>query len=208
MSDKRDWQADMALCEKATQEPWVPERAKLLPWSTVYPRDSFKFICERVKHEDADFIAESRTALPYWLQEVKKLCEVNQQEQRKILGLHIRLNAEKQRADIAELAYQGLAENAVNRGEYQSLLDKHTAMTKAYWDEKERADNLERERDEAVSALTESYNRLKEQESELKETMKWAIEQSKWGDPENALDKIVSKLQNTLSTLYPKEETE
>ncbi len=42
------------------------------------------------------------------------------------------LEEEKQRADIAELAYQGLAEDGVSRGEYESLIDKHTAMTKAY----------------------------------------------------------------------------
>ncbi|WP_316009173.1 hypothetical protein [Paenibacillus sp. 3LSP] len=47
---------------------------------------------------------------PYWLQEVKKLCEVNQQEQRKILGLRIRLNAEKERADQAEAREQMLRE--------------------------------------------------------------------------------------------------
>lgn len=189
--NKRDWQADMALCEKATQEPWVSERAKLLPWSTVYPQDSFKFICDRVKHEDADFIAEARTALPYWLQEVKKLCEVNQQEQRKILGLRIRLNAAKERADIAELAYQGLAENAVNRGEYQSLLDKHTAMTKVYRVEKERADQAEA------------------RELKLKEAIEAAInEKAQWGDAGNALDVVVRYLSDTLSILYPKEETE
>ena len=48
--------------------------------------------------------------------------------------------AEKVRADIAESAYQGLQEDVVTIGEYQSLLDKHTARTKAYWAEKERAE--------------------------------------------------------------------
>lgn len=198
--NKRDWQADMALCEKATQEPWVSERAKLLPWSTVYPQDSFKFICDRVKHEDADFIAEARTALPYWLQEVKKLCEVNQQEQRKILGLRIRLNAEKERADIAELAYQGLAENAVNRGEYQSLLDKHTAMTKAYRAEKERADQAEAREQKLKEALERILKTTKE-EAASKYYMNTIILR-------NAIILRQKVIENLFSALYPKEETE
>lgn len=49
----------------------------------------------------------------------------------------------KEQASIAELAYRGLAEIAVTRGEYQSLLDKHTAMTKAHRAEKERGDKAE-----------------------------------------------------------------
>lgn len=95
--NKRDWQADMALCEKATQEPWVSERAKLLPWSTVYPQDSFKFICDRVKHEDADFIAEARTALPYWLQQYAEATE----ERDELQSL-----AENFNADIRQLEQQ------------------------------------------------------------------------------------------------------
>lgn len=76
--------------------------------------------------------------------------------------------AEKERADIAESAYQGLAESAVTRGEYESLLDKHTAMTKAYRAEKERADKAEerhlaasRDRDAAYKAYRESEAREK-----------------------------------------------
>lgn len=57
-----------------------------------------------------------------------------------IIDLIQQYAAEKQRADIAELAYHGLKEACVTIGEYQSLLDKHTAMTKAYRAEKERAD--------------------------------------------------------------------
>lgn len=52
---------------------------------------------------------------------------------------------EKQRADIAELAYKGLAEDCVTSGEYQSLMDKHTTMTKAHWAQKLRADKAEAE---------------------------------------------------------------
>lgn len=170
--NNRDWQAD--------KQTWDEFNNGWFPGGASNNRDAF-----------VEFAYFAMDALPYWLQEVKKLCEVNQQEQRKILGLRIRLNAAKERADIAELAYQGLAENAVNRGEYQSLLDKHTAMTKVYRVEKERADQAEA------------------RELKLKEAIEVAInEKAQWGDAGNALDVVVRYLSDTLSILYPKEATE
>lgn len=50
------------------------------------------------------------------------------------------LAEEKERANIAELAYKGLAEDCVTRGEYDSLHDKYKAARELYWSEKERAD--------------------------------------------------------------------
>lgn len=47
---------------------------------------------------------------------------------------------EKERAIIAELAYIGLAEDCVTRGEYESLHNKYKAMREAQRAEKERAD--------------------------------------------------------------------
>lgn len=81
------------------------------------------------------------------------------------------------------------------------LINKATA-------EKARADQIKEFWEEVAAEQAQSYLDSFAREEKLKEVMEWAIEQSKWGDPENALDKIVSKLQNTLSTLYPKEETE
>lgn len=127
--NKRDWQADMALCEKATQEPWVSERAKLLPWSTVYPRDSFKFICERVKHEDADFIAESRTALPYWLQQYAEVKEERD---------GWRSLAENLNADVRQLQ-QELAAEKERVDKLQSELSEYT---EAQWKAFEREQKL------------------------------------------------------------------
>lgn len=102
---------------------------------------------------------------------------------------------------------------------WQDNLPEPTILILEYWlkqyaAEKERADKLEQERDDAISGLTESYkelswnyDRMKLRERELKETMKWAIEQSRWGDPLNALKKAITKLQSTLASLYPEEET-
>lgn len=108
--------------------------------------------------------------------------------------------ADKQRADIAELAYQGLQEDVVTIGEYQSLRDKYTAMTKAYrgekyqteyWREATRQGNIELEAAEA-------------REKKLKEAINSAInEKAQWGDAGNALDVIVRYLSDTLSELYP-----
>jgi chromosome segregation ATPase len=134
--------------------------------------------------------------------------------------------AEKEHADIAELAYQGLAEIAVTRGEYQSLLDKHTAMTKAYRAEKARADKLQSDYD----LIETNFNRLKDdrdfwekartkhkeradkaeaREQKLREAIETAInEKAAWGDPGNALDVVTRYLADTLESLYLKEGTE
>lgn len=91
--------------------------------------------------------------------------------------------AEKERRDIAELAYQGLAESAVTRGEYQSLLDKHTAMTKAYRAEKERADKIE----------------------EREKVLKHAFIVMLGYVPKTA--RVALDFDEVLASLYPKEET-
>ena len=109
------------------------------------------------------------------------------------LYYHQQYAAEKQRADIAESAYHGLQEDVVTMGEYQSLLDKHTAMTKAHRVEKQRADMLHK-----------AYSKAVTNEQKLKEAIEAAInEKAQWGDAGNALDVIVRYLSETLSELYP-----
>jgi hypothetical protein len=81
MSDeeKRDAQADLAMCEAATPEPWF-ERAPygdgLLTHHEVLTHDpdaakaaamgGFR-ICEVFSPRNHRFIAEARTALPHWI---------------------------------------------------------------------------------------------------------------------------------------------
>jgi len=103
-----------------------------------------------------------------------------------IIELINKATAEKARADIAELAYKGLTENAVSRGEYDSLLKKHTAMTKEYWEQKERADQAEAREQMLREAIEEAISRS------------WGGEMSSLLDIKNALK----------ASLYPKEATE
>lgn len=73
--NKRDPQADLALCEAATPGPWTGECGSLVNW-----RDgtfTMEFIPNRggKPQYDADlnFMAMAREALPYWIVEAKRL---------------------------------------------------------------------------------------------------------------------------------------
>lgn len=163
--NKRDWQADMDTWKAATEGPEVCEGDDTVWSQYVDENGAGIFIAKFERPEDALFYCEAYDALPYWLQQYV---------------------AEKARADIAELAYKGLAENAVSRGEYDSLLKKHTAMTKEYWEQKERADQAEAREQMLREAIEEAISRS------------WGGEMSSLLDIKNALK----------ASLYPKEETE
>ncbi|GAF10389.1 hypothetical protein [Paenibacillus pini] len=80
--------------------------------------------------------------LPYWLQQYAELTQEHAYAKQMAIQWNDKAVTEKARADIAEIAYVGLEQECVSRGEYESLLDKHTTTTKAYREEKERADGL------------------------------------------------------------------
>lgn len=61
----------------------------------------------------------------------------------------------KEQASIAELAYQGLAEIAVTRGEYQSLLDKHSLLSRAYRTQRDYLNKLEAREQKLRELITE-----------------------------------------------------
>lgn len=98
--------------------------------------------------------------LPYWLQEVKQLKEDNarwtckhtaaEQNYQTQSGVIAEL---RKQLEIAQLAYEGLQGDCVTRGEYDSLLDKHTVLTKARRAEKERADKAEEREQKLIKAL-------------------------------------------------------
>lgn len=85
MSDKRDIAKDRAMCEAATPGPWHRRRKKVLtdsqvdaigqPWgkglvvagSVVVTSTIEGFRHLNTRELDAEFIAESRTALPHYL---------------------------------------------------------------------------------------------------------------------------------------------
>lgn len=82
----RDWQKDFELCEKATPGPWracgardgcglvwcVPGDVVVATTNTDDEDEGFSSTKES-KVIDADFIAEAREALPYWLKRVREL---------------------------------------------------------------------------------------------------------------------------------------
>ncbi len=98
---ERDWQKDWELCEKATLGPWAtrithnmsPSDSKVSSCEIValepgetYPSEKSYCIAKLVPYgawaygefkehvvRDAQFIAEARQALPYWLQWVREL---------------------------------------------------------------------------------------------------------------------------------------
>lgn len=87
----RDWQDDMKMCEKASPEPWCVEQLEYMGNRGMVQETVIEGVTSEIyNEEDARFIAEAREALPYWLIEIKALCEVNQQKQREIFNLQIR----------------------------------------------------------------------------------------------------------------------
>lgn len=134
----RDWQKDMETVERFKY---------------------FRTLCHGIPmlvHGQTEAPEPVEVALEYWLQQYAAEKERGDNLQEELNDLNYKyedvsehslkrkfeLAEQRQRADIAELAYQGLAADCVTRGEYQSLLDKHTAVTKAYRAEKERVDKL------------------------------------------------------------------
>lgn len=108
-------------------------------------------------------------ALFYWLQQASKLASEQAYAKEQANAWNDKAVVEKERADIAEFAYRGLAESAVTRGEYESLLDKHTAMTKAYRAEKERADRAKRKYARFVLVAEQWNDQLTDTEKLLRE---------------------------------------
>ncbi|WP_405169455.1 hypothetical protein [Paenibacillus sp. FSL H3-0286] len=98
---QRDWKKDMEMCEATTKGPWIAKA-----W-TVPTADQYNITSEHDNSElytawqgtrypggpevsayqaklNAIFAAESRTALPYWLQEAKERGEREQEIKRAI----------------------------------------------------------------------------------------------------------------------------
>lgn len=88
----RDWQKDMEMCEAATRGPWkVFKGVSETLIGTAYDHPQMKGPDSIVGHaisahgdyvyireNDAELLAEARTALPYWLQEAKERGEREQ----------------------------------------------------------------------------------------------------------------------------------
>ncbi|OMD34796.1 hypothetical protein [Paenibacillus odorifer] len=136
------------------------------------------------------FFLNAPEALPYWLQEAKRLQES---------------------LDIAHMAYEGLQEDCVSRGEYASLLGKLTTMTVYRNTEKDRADAAEarinklerelnskkqllRETDQSRTEVREMYRSVCDTAQEYKDNLELAEAR------EQRLKKTWQQLREIVST--------
>jgi hypothetical protein len=110
-----------------------------------------------------DLIADQPQMSMYWLQEAKRLQES---------------------LNIAHMAYEGLQEDCVSRGEYAAMLGKLTTMTVSRNEEKARAD-----------AAEAREQRLKEA---IDHALKWT-----WYSSEANMTEIDTVLSEVFCTLYP-----
>lgn len=130
----RDWQQDMELCEKATRGPWRefidsyghnigtkmidPQLKAHAPVVTLAMSAFGSSVY--ISQSDSDFIIAAREALPYWLDETKRLREINLKERRRNLSLEIRLKASKARENKLRDAIDTVLEMGdLNPGELQ-----------------------------------------------------------------------------------------
>jgi hypothetical protein len=100
----RDIEKDLELCEAASKGPWKVKTNRHrntdgTSWGWVEgTRENWCWSKSRNKsYEDAAFIAAARTALPYWLGEVKRLRELTDALGDEVLGA----NADLAKANIA-----------------------------------------------------------------------------------------------------------
>lgn len=111
----REWKKDMEMCEAATPGPWTDEENESM-WMLFgghmgamqlikAPKRSTPFAEYWPEAEDALFIKESRTAMPHWLQEAKRLEGLNE-------SCKANFEYQKARADAAEAREQRLKEAA------------------------------------------------------------------------------------------------
>lgn len=77
MNKQRDWQADWERCERATPDKWevvVANNEGPYLIRMPYPKGGTWYGVRMIAwKEDAEFIAEAREALPYWLQRMREL---------------------------------------------------------------------------------------------------------------------------------------
>jgi hypothetical protein len=72
----RNWQKDWELCEKATPGPWDTHDGDIFDDGLrVFEESDGGTVASQLYEEDAQFIAEAREALPYWLTKYRELYE-------------------------------------------------------------------------------------------------------------------------------------
>lgn len=136
---ERNWQEDWDMCEKATTGPWRfkdgtkrDERQIETTWIHPQLRWTAPIVALAIgatnyvyiKEEDARLMAESREALPYWLQEIKRLkrelaaalCD-HEREKSMRVSLATLAEGERRRAEAAEMKLEAIKEMLIEEDE-------------------------------------------------------------------------------------------
>ena len=129
----RDIEKDLELCEAASKGPWKVKTNRHrntdgTSWGWVEgTREGWCWSKSRNKsYEDAAFIAAARTALPYWLGEVKRLRELTDALGDEVLGA----NADLAKANIA-LRAENERLRSVLSGIYPAIAGRVIALEQA-----------------------------------------------------------------------------
>lgn len=169
---KRDWQADWELCEKATPGPWIwedweedngpnrytltappetrPDYPGLFPWLRNY------LIADEehgISEADRKFIAEAREALPYWLARVRELEEDVIELEADVGSVLVRLEEAEERIRQLEAENARLKAVAEAAREYLRIAHEWQGDYDSVWCE--ALDNADRRLAEALAALEE-----------------------------------------------------
>lgn len=115
---ERDKQADLAICEKASQGPWTVEKGEDREGTEFCHIDGWQDNGKdwmNLCHEDAEFIAMAREALPYYIRRCMELVE-QYEGCKQTAQWHI--DGQKQRAEAAEAEVQRLTSELEKMYEY------------------------------------------------------------------------------------------
>ncbi|MEK5417276.1 hypothetical protein [Paenibacillus sp. FSL L8-0708] len=100
---QRDWQKDMDLCKQLNEwyehdwEAGQEEGSRIIRIYETVPDEPFNFVAECENDLTTTFIMESRTALPYWLQEAKERGEREFRMQKVLYNIAMESNDEQTR---------------------------------------------------------------------------------------------------------------
>jgi len=94
----RQWEADNHMCVQLNQwyehkwEAGQEDGVKQIEIYEILPNEPCVFVAECENDLVAQFLIEARSALPYWLEETRKLCFTISQQRQEILSLQIATN--------------------------------------------------------------------------------------------------------------------
>ncbi|MEW8986853.1 MAG: hypothetical protein AB2401_07615 [Bacillus sp. (in: firmicutes)] len=128
---KRDWQKDMELCQKLNQwyeHEWQAGQEELSTIISIYeilPDEPCNFVADCENDLTAEFIIESRQALPCWLKEAKELQAKLSTAKEELVKINCDYYADKQRFVVQrrELEESKAREQKLREGIEEALRD-------------------------------------------------------------------------------------